>query len=317
VLSKMRAANVRLTSVASVTAGLQDKGYWEGAKDSKFSFPATLGPLSVAPAPKLKVQMEKAGRAYSVELSGPLAVLAKLEFSKVGRCSPKSPCPQYWPGAPERVASICWAYPMEGMAQLERRSRLAFLAVTSSVELCFVAFGGYLLLDGRGEVIGVQAIVQGESHPDQLVFREPRSWRKEFTETLASDGRFQPVTLPSLLRTGAKEFCWINPGEELVSGTERWAPSEHGSFLYMMGGEHPHVYYPMADPAEMKKSKFNVADQPAGALVPSTNTYYRENKNAMETALSEAVHSAISAKAPQPVRFMGNTLLEIADRTKK
>ena len=102
--------------------------------------------------------------------------------------------------------------------------------MTSSNELCFAAFGGFLLLDSRGEVIGVQAIVQGESYPDQLVFGEPRSWRKEFTQTLSNDGRFQPVTLPTLLRAGAKEFCWINPGEELVCGTERWAPRQgsHG-----------------------------------------------------------------------------------------
>ena len=25
-------------------------------------------------------------------------------------------------------------------------------------------------------------------------------------------------------------------GEEMVAGTERWTPSEHGAFLYMMGG---------------------------------------------------------------------------------
>lgn len=273
---------------------------------------------------------------YKVELSGPLAILSKLGFASVGRCSPKSPCPARWPGAPVGVASICWAYPMDGMAVLERRSRLAFLALTSSSELCFAAFGGFLLLNSEGEVVGVQAIVQGcESYPDQLAFGVPRCWRREFTEKLAVDGRFQPVTLPSLLRAGAKEFCWINPGEELVLGSQRWVPSEYGAFLYMMRGDdtvshHPHVYYPM-DPklSTEAMSKFKtgavgatsdgVAKGPAvvaTGLAPSTNTYYRDNKVAMESALSEAVHAAISAKAPQPVHFMGKKLLEVADRTK-
>ena len=243
--------------------------------------------------------------------------------------------------------------------------------MTSSNELCFAAFGGFLLLDSRGDVIGVQAIVQGESYPDQLVFGEPRSWRKEFTQTLSNDGRFQPVTLPTLLRAGAKEFCWINPGarrccvpllspplapsplpppphqppdtphlthppltlpallprfvvsgEELVAGTERWTPSEYGAFLYLMGGNsgegtHPHTYYPMGDPSahSSNKSGVDVAGTMPASLAPSTNTYYRENKNSMESALSEAVHAAISSKAAQPVRYMGKTLLEIADRT--
>jgi len=227
---------------------------------------------------------------------------------------------------------------MEGMAALERRSRLAFLALTSSVELSFVAFGGYLLLGARYEVLGVQAIVQGEGYCDFLTFGAPRSWRREFTQKLSSEGRFQPVTLPTLLRAGAKEFCWINPSEELVAGTERWKPSEYGAFLYMMGGDHPHVYYPVGDPRLQRSAAatcqnitceacdIDVSSPGAGAsaggdgagpklaLASSTNAYYRENKVVMESALSEAVHAAISAKAPHPVNYMGRKLVEIANR---
>merc|ERR1719305_1381780 len=121
-----------------------------------------------------------------------------------------------------------------------------------------------------------------------------------------------------LLRAGAKEFCWINPGEEIVAGSERWTPSEHGAFLYIMGGagqaENPHVYYPMDDP-RLQAPKTALRKGSGGndmtvkpAFAPSTNAYYRDKKAAMESALSEAVHSAISAKAPQPVNFMGNKL---------
>ena len=101
------------------------------------------------------------------------------------------------------------------------------------------AAGGFLFLNERGLVLGVQALVTGEGYDNQLVFGAPQTWRREFTEQvrpppppplraprsevcltqvarlcvqLSSEGRFQPVTLPMLLRAGAKEFCWINPG---------------------------------------------------------------------------------------------------------
>jgi hypothetical protein len=322
VFDKFRAAGVIVTNTASTTANFAVKSVREVAK---LPFPASLGPLNVAPAKRVTIQMEQEGRTYRVDLTGPLNLLTKFGFKNEGRCSPKSPIPARWPGAPEGVASICWAYPMEGMAALERRSRLAFLSVTSSVELCFAAYGGFLFLSGRGEVLGVQGLVAGDGHDDQLIFGAPQTWRREFTDTLSSAGRFQPVTLPVLVRAGAKEFCWINPGEEIVAGAERWTPSEHGAFLYMMGDDHPHVYYPMEDPrlrngstasnpARAAASENDMTVKPAFA--PSTNAYYRDKKASMESALSEAVHAAISIKAPQPVNFMGNKLLEIADRSK-
>ena len=54
----------------------------------------------------------------------------------------------------------------------------------------------------------------------------------EFTEQLEGAGRFQPVTLPSLLRDGATHFCWLNAGEELKAGDTSWMPSKEGAFLY-------------------------------------------------------------------------------------
>ena len=60
----------------------------------------------------------------------------------------------------------------------------------------------------------------------------PQAWRPEFTEQLEGAGRFQPVTLPSLLRDGATHFCWLNAGEELKAGDTSWMPSKEGAFLY-------------------------------------------------------------------------------------
>jgi len=314
VFAKFKAAGVIVTNTASATANFAVDPR-EAATESKWSFPASLGPLNVAPAKRVTIRMEQEGRTYRVDLTGPLNLLNKFGFKNEGRCSPIAPIPARWPGAPEGVASICWAYPMEGMAALERRSRLAFLSVTSSTELCFAAYGGFLFLNGRGEVLGVQGLV-GEGHANQLFFGAPQTWRREFTEKLSSSGRFQPVTLPELLRAGAKEFCWINPGEEMVTGTERWTPCEYGAFLYMMGDDHPHVYYPMEDPLRHAPTPASAHASTTTGNNTTTNAYYRDKKDSMESALSEAVHAAISIKAPQPVSFMGNKLIEIAGRSK-
>lgn len=51
---------------------------------------------------------------------------------------------------------------------------------------------------------------------------------------LDRDQRFQPVTAPPILEAGAKEFCWISPGEfsgELVEG-RAGGTNAHGSFVY-------------------------------------------------------------------------------------
>ena len=126
---------------------------------------------------------------------------------------------------------------MEGMAALERRSRLAFLSVTSSTELCFAAYGGFLFLNGRGEVLGVQGLA-GEGHANQLIFGAPQTWRREFTEKLSSSGRFQPVTLPEL-PAGWRRVLLDQPGEEMVPGLK--VDPAGMAFLYMMGDDHPHV----------------------------------------------------------------------------
>lgn len=104
---------------------------------------------------------------------------------------------------------VCWAYPMHGMAALQKFSRLSFLALTTQPELRFAAHGGYLLLDASGRVVLAQALDDG----NQLKFDRPRTWKTEFVAPLRNAGRFQPVTLPALQKAGAKEFCWISPNE--------------------------------------------------------------------------------------------------------
>ena len=77
-----------------------------------------------------------------------------------------------------------------------------------------------------------------------LAFGAPQAWRPEFTEQLEGAGRFQPVTLPSLLRDGATHFCWLNAGEELKAGDTSWMPSKEGAFLYRRKDAAP-LFFPV------------------------------------------------------------------------
>ena len=58
---------------------------------------------------------------------------------------------------------------------MQQTSRFAFLELTRSPELCFTAYGGFLLLDDARHVVSVQAL--GPS--GELKFSETHSWRAE------------------------------------------------------------------------------------------------------------------------------------------
>ena len=155
----------------------------------------------------------------------------------IGSCSPRAPMPTSWPGAPFYATGLCWAYPLPGVTDLQETGKYGFLAVTSSPALQVAAYGGFLLLDRNDKVVAVQAIAPRfgvESISNSLEFGEPRPWRAEFTAGLRGQGRFQPVTLPSLRARGALHFCWLSPGETFTSGPEEWSPSKDGAFLYLM-----------------------------------------------------------------------------------
>lgn len=134
---------------------------------------------------------------------------------------------------------------MEGISSLQERSQLTFLALTSSPELRFAAYGGFLLLDDQDRVVDIHSVEQGPNSHMSLGFSEPRPWRAEFTKQLDDAGRFQPVTLPELLRAGATQFCWLSPGEVLTVGPENWVPASSGGFLYKRGNDLPPIYFPV------------------------------------------------------------------------
>jgi len=142
---------------------------------------------------------------------------------------------------------LCWADPVVSSANAAESLQKNFLAVSASPELCFLAYGGFLLLDAEGKVVAVQAVT-GDTTESSLKFGEPRKWREAFTQVLKDAGRFKPVTLPALLRQGACEFAWVNPKEDLVAGPEHWTPSETGAYVYLLSKESP-VYFPVIEAA--------------------------------------------------------------------
>ena len=115
------------------------------ASPAASGFPYALGPLGLQPA-ALEVEIldtaspDGASATYVVsEQGGALLSSRIVGIWDGGRCSPSAPLPAGWPGAPPTAAHVCWAYPVEGIAQLTRESRMAFLDVTTSAELQFAA----------------------------------------------------------------------------------------------------------------------------------------------------------------------------------
>eukprot|EP00750_Incisomonas_marina_P030585 INCI7621.4.p1 GENE.INCI7621.4~~INCI7621.4.p1 ORF type:complete len:645 (+),score=100.94 INCI7621.4:322-2256(+) len=180
-----------------------------------------------------------AGR-YSLALVGPLAPLAgggggARAFRNTGIVSPRSPIPPGWPAVPpnSNATHICWAYPMSDVsaARLGEEAGKAFLAISASAELRFAAYGGFLLLDPSGNVVGAQALGDESDSANTLQFASPKPWRREFTAQLEAERRLQKVTLPALKSRGADRFCWLGPHETFAAGPERWQPTATGGFL--------------------------------------------------------------------------------------
>ena len=262
VVSKLNAAGVQLVSVEGVTGAAPSVAQNISAL---LAFPRSLGPLGLGAASRLTAALtiDAAACRYHIARGavGSLANLSQLS-SLEGMCSPLAPVPAGWPGAPPECTHLCWAYPLEGVVpsaataksakgwrSLKTHTQLAFLSISTSAELAFVAYGGFALLDGSGRTIGVQSIEGALPHGTSttaLHFGAPRAWHTEYTAQLSKQERFQSVTLPFMLKAGAEKFCWINPGESLVlpSGDETWTPGAHGVFLYLMRGSGTPVFFP-------------------------------------------------------------------------
>ena len=233
-----------------------------------------LGSLGLDRCQRLHgVALNPEAHAYTIPLAGPLAALRPLlrperhaggngagadgaaeggveigvASHASGKCSPLAKLPTGWPGAPIDAVAVCWAYPVEGIAQLGKTAdgALAFLALTVSVELRFTAYGGFLLLDASGAVVAAQAIgAPTERHT--LRFGKAEALDPPRVGPLRASGRLQSVTLPSLLRAGATHFCWLAPNEV---GASRAPLIEYGAFAYLLDREPP-IFFRLENPVD-------------------------------------------------------------------
>ena len=163
-------------------------------------------------------------------------------FAETGSTSPGCPLPPGWPGAPASAATLCWANPLPKAAAPDPSEFGCLMAASTSPELNFVAYGGFLLVDRRGAVVAVQSLCVPKAGGAVLRFDPPRRWRPEFIGGV--EPRLQAITLPALLRAGATSFCWVHPREIIASGPEEWAPSVTGAFLYQLA-DGTAVYFPL------------------------------------------------------------------------
>eukprot|EP00966_Prymnesium_polylepis_P255405 5901002-Prymnesium_polylepis.1 len=177
-------------------------------------FPQLLGPLALEDASdrlrgRISVSSDGERSSYAISLEcTSLEFLKAAELGNCGVCSPRCALPDEWPEAPAEAMQLCWANPVDGLrdvGRLKRQASLSFLDITSSVELRFVTYGGFLLFDASGQVVAIQALAfhLEEGRVSQLAFGPSAPWRPEFSAALRNSGRLQPVTLPELQRQGA------------------------------------------------------------------------------------------------------------------
>ena len=269
VLNKLQSHGVRLvTSHTCCGDKLLESDLWnsgptgaqvssESRLESRLAFPETLGPLGLELCHNLSLKLDTKEQAYTLDLAGALEMLAHTGFSfaNTGRCSPVTPLPRGWPSAPKQACSLCWAYPLEGMRQLSEQPQtaLAFLGLTVNPALRFTAYGGFVLLDDQGAAVALQTL--GAPTGGALTFGRAEKLSRDTIEPLHS--RMQDVTLPSLLRAGAEQFCWLVPGEALDYAPEtqhetqsfrRKYGANHGAFAYRMN-DGPPLLFCVNDPA--------------------------------------------------------------------
>ena len=267
VRSKMEGAALRLASVAAVVgepktpppppaAAATASGRWAAAastaalvgglgKAKPKAFPEALASFGLEAASCAVLVSDGTyhlARRVDATLQDPTLRAVGHLFAETGSTSPGCPLPPGWPGAPASAATLCWANPLPKAAAPDPSEFGCLMAASTSPELNFVAYGGFLLLDRRGAVVAVQSLCVPKAGGAVLRFDPPRRWRPEFIGGV--EPRLQAITLPALLRAGATSFCWVHPREIIASGPEEWAPSVTGAFLYQLA-DGTAVYFPL------------------------------------------------------------------------
>ncbi|CAF3719440.1 unnamed protein product [Adineta steineri] len=158
---------------------------------------------------------------------------------------------------PHDATHFCWVYPPVGLTELCKKTKKSIdkKVALGDLSCTFLAFGGFVYFRinkcNNYTMLQANALVKADNG---LVFHGPHEWQSAYTAHLAKNGRFQDVTVSSLIDLGIKYYCFINPNEELCSsieGQSDWAPARNGGFVYLYGSPgNPHPldrYFSIAD----------------------------------------------------------------------
>eukprot|EP00040_Diaphanoeca_grandis_P012835 m.64901 g.64901 ORF g.64901 m.64901 type:complete len:430 (+) comp23495_c0_seq1:239-1528(+) len=162
-----------------------------------------------------------------------LQLCSSINLPTIGSISPVSKITlpkENWIHAniPENADTFAFAYPPAGFSQLtsDQKKHLNF----ETPSYAFMAFGGYVYFNKKGEALQLNAIDVGPG----LNFDGPFKLSKLALASLRKQGRMQPITVQQLLDTGAKYFCWLRPSEVLPDLVTQ---VEDGGFAYDYGGD--------------------------------------------------------------------------------
>ena len=135
---------------------------------------------------------------------------------------------------PQVILQLLYVQRTTGFSQASDLSSLPWqLQVSLAMSLLSLVFRV-----GLRFFIGVlHCLCNGHTMDLHLKFSPPQThWEAGYVDSLIDSNRFQPANEPSL-RARRVQFCWLYPGEQLVSTTspdaEPWVPCPHGGFVYL------------------------------------------------------------------------------------
>ena len=131
----------------------------------------------------------------------------------------------------------------------------------------------------------------------EIHFEPPAPFPPEALQRLKDAERLQPVTLPELLRTGAREFCWLVPGETFAADGGDGGGGEggggdassvaYGGFVYTLQ-ESPPIVFGVSNPLEYERK----AKQRAVGRIQAQQRGKRE-RSVVHAAI-EGIHSGLA-----------------------
>eukprot|EP00298_Acanthocystis_sp_HF-20_P009485 c18328_g1_i1.p1 GENE.c18328_g1_i1~~c18328_g1_i1.p1 ORF type:complete len:233 (-),score=88.73 c18328_g1_i1:118-816(-) len=210
---------------------------------SNQSFPFGLGPFGVVSSslrpkiPNLKELNSASSCCYQIELKGKFKTFGDLGLADIGQLSPLYPVTlsdedKIKANIPSNAKKFLWAYTLAGVSQLSDEGKEKL--IKDDPDFALLLFGGYIYLDEKGDIAGVNAICPGEG----LFFSGPQRWKHTNTRELYRAGRFQPITIHSMKAQGATHFCWIGPNEVIYDDKGQYSllpNNKYGAFVYLFG----------------------------------------------------------------------------------